>query len=268
MTPSTDLFTLLRQVAKNQSEIRLLNIYKGLPISYDASISSIGDSEINVTTNRYQISCLFHQRETYIQGEELPNIIRSQVMSLNLAKEDALLANFEIAQNSIGNRMNIRVEPGDPLVGIIQFKGYPTKVITPIADISIHGVSVYVEDFLFPVRLFQPGNEITMSISFPEASIQKPKKVFTGQLSESRNTRTLIPPSRSLAGPDGKIEINTWGKILAVRPELILNRYRIRIKLYIKDMERMLVSQYVSQRQAEIIRDLRILSDELYNRKK
>lgn len=267
MTSSEDLFKVLERLSKDQSGIRLLNIYKGLPISYDASISSVGDSEIHVISNKYQISCLYHQRETFIRGEDLPFVIRSQVISLNLAKEDAVLANFEIAQNSIGNRMNIRVEPEEPLAGIIQFKGYPTKVNAAIADISLYGASVYIEDFLFPVRLFQPGNEISMSIMIPEILIQKTKKVLTGQTIETRNVRNLVRSSAPIVS-DGNIEINAWGKILAVRPELHANRYRVSIKLFIKDQERMVISQYISHRQTEIIRDLRILSEELFKRMK
>jgi len=265
LTPSVDIFAVLGQLAANQTEIRLLNIFKGLPISYGASISSMGDLDIRVTSNRYQIFCLYHQRETYIQADNLPFTIRSQVMSLNLAREDALLADFELAQNSIGNRMNIRVEPGeDALLGMIQFKGYPNKVISTIADISIYGASVVIEDHLFPVRLFQPGNEISMLISFPEATMQKSKKVSTSQTTNTRGlVRSVIP-----AAQDGKVDITAWGKILMVRQDPTLNRYRVSIKFYIKDAERMAVSQYISQRQTEIIRDLRILSDELYNRKK
>lgn len=265
MAPSADIITVLGQLAVRQSEIRLLNIFKGLPISYGASISSVGDSDIRVTSNRYQISCLYYQRETYIQADHLPFTIRSQVMSLNLAREDAILANFEMAENSIGNRMNIRVEPGEEsLIGMIQFKGYPNKVMAAIADISIYGASVLIEDFLFPVRLFQPGNEISMLISFPESIMQKSKKVYTGQLTNSRG----VARSASPVAQDGKVDINAWGKILVVRHEPNLSRYRVSIKFYIKDAERAAVSQYISQRQTEIIRDLRILSDELYNRKR
>jgi hypothetical protein len=261
LTPSENLFEILERLSQNQSGIRLLNIYKGLPISYDARISSLGDSEIHVISNKYQISCLYHQRETFIRSDDLPYVIRSQVISLNLAKEDAVLANFEMAQNSIGNRMNIRVEPEEPLVGIIQFKGLPTKVIAAIADISIYGARVYIEDFLFPVRLFQPGNEISMSILIPEILIQKTKTI------ESRNVRSLVRSGPPVVA-DGNIEINTWGKILAVRPEPQSNRYRVSVKLFIKDQERAVVLQYISQRQTEIIRDLRILSEELFKRKK
>lgn len=262
------MISVLRQLFARQSEIRLLNIYKGLPISYDAKLSSVGDTDVRVTSNRYQIACLYYQRGTYIQSDDMPYTISCQVVSLNLAKEDAQLAEFELATNNIGNRMNIRVEPADEgLIGTIQFKGYPNKVAASIADISIHGASVMVEDFLFSTRLFQAGNEMSMSISFPETIIQKTKKVYTSLASENRNTRSIIKPSLP-AAQNGKIDITAWGKILAVRQEPNQSRYKVNIKFYIKDAERLALSQYISQRQTEIIRDLRILADELYSRKK
>jgi len=252
---------------RNETQIKLLNTYRGLPISYDAKISLVNETEVHVTSNKMQIACLYHQRETFIQNEKLPFTIRSQVMSLNLAKEDAALSDFEVAENNIGKRMNIRVEPEGILIGVIQFKGYPTKVIAPIFDISIYGVSVHIEDFLFPARICQPGSEISMTITIPESAIQKPKKVLASPLADNKNNRSLVRSTLPLSS-DRNIEINAWGKILAVRPEPSQSRYRVGIKLYIKDQERMLVSQFISLRQAEIIRDLRILSDELYNRKK
>ncbi len=261
MTPSSDLLALLGRLPKNQAEIRLLNIFKGLPINYDASISSADDFEIRITTSRFQLACLYHQRETYLQANQLPNPVRAQVMSLNLAREEAVLANFELAPNTIGNRMNIRVEPGDELNGVLQFKGYPTKITAPIADISIFGTSLFIDDFLFPARLFHPGNEISMTILFPAMALKKPKNT----LNENRNTRSLVHNS-SPVGVDGKLEISAWGKILSVRPELNMGRYRVSIKFYIKDPERMLVSQYISLRQTEIIKELQLFTNELFNR--
>ena len=255
------MLALLGQLSKNQTGIRLLNIFKGLPVNYDASIRSADDFEICITTSRYQLACLYHQRETYLQANQLPDTIRAQVISLNLAREEAVLANFELAPNTIGNRMNIRVEPGDELIGMLQVKGFPTKIAAPIADISIFGTSFFIDGFLFPVRFFQPGNEIGMTISFPVLAIKKPKNA----LNENRNTRNLVRSSLPV-GVDGKLDIYAWGKVLSVRPDLARGRYRVSIKFYIKDPERLLVSQYISMRQAEIIKELQLLTNELFKR--
>jgi hypothetical protein len=262
-----DLIQTLRQIAKNRSEIKLLNIYKGLPISYDTSIDSIIDSEIEVHSNRHQIACLYYQGESYLQGEELPFIIRSQVLSVNLAKESAIFSNFQAVKNNIGSRTEIRVEPDAPLIVGIQFHGSAYETLAPVADISAGGASVYFETFMFPSRLAQPGNDLTMTISLPDSVSNKIKK---NSQKPNIDTKKLSLSSRPnlTEDRDGKIVITARGRIIAVQPEFHFNRYRVSVKLYFKDLSRTVISQYISQRQTEIIQDLRILSDELYSLKK
>jgi hypothetical protein len=264
---SIDLYPLLWQIAKNRSEIKLLNVYKGLPISHDVSIHSIGNSEIQVHSSRHQLACLYYQRETYLQGEELPFILRSQVMSLHLGKEDAVLANLEIAPNSIGNRTQIRVEPDEPLLSVIQFNGSASEFFVPLADISAEGAGVHFEHYMFPARFCQPGNELSMSIWLPDTNSRISKKLPTRPLIESVNTN---PFSRGdlPKGQDGKVVLTTKGKVVSVHPDFQSNRYRIGLKLFFKDLSRTVILHYISRRQSEIIRDLSVLTDELYSRKR
>jgi hypothetical protein len=245
----------------------MLNIFKGLPISYDTSIDFVDGTEIQIRSNRQQIACLYYQGVSYLQGEELPSIIRSQVISLNLAKESAVFSNFEAVKNSIGNRTQIRVEPNEPLVVAIQFDGSAYEMLAPIADISADGASVYFEAYMFPSRLSQPGNEFTMTISLPDSVSHKIKKLSQKPNSENRKSN-LSSRSSLTERTDGKIIITTRGRVVEVRPEFHLKRYRVSVRLFFKDLGRMVILQYISQRQSEIIQDLRILSDELYNFKK
>ncbi len=259
-----DLYPYLRQIARNQSDIKLLNIYKGLPISYDAQISSVGNSEIQVHSNRAQLACLYYQQETYLQGEELPFVLRSQVISLHLGKEDATLANLEVASNSVGNRSRIRVEPEEPLIALIQFSGASMSVTAPIADISAEGAGVYLEPYMYSPRLCQPGNQVSISITLPDTVSQRIKKNFTKPLRDIKTTGSLH--SDASIGSAGTVVISTIGKITSVHSELI--RYRVGMRLMFKDLSRTVILQYISQRQSEIIRDLSVLADELYSRKR
>ncbi|MBK7453608.1 MAG: hypothetical protein IPJ46_07785 [Anaerolineales bacterium] len=262
-----DLLQVLRQLAQKRSEIKMLNIYKGLPISYETSIDSIGDSEIQMRSNKHQIACLYYQGESYLQVEELPFIIRSQVMSLNLAKENAIFSNFEAVKNNIGSRGQIRVEPNEPLIVAIQFNGSASEILAPLADISAGGASVYFETYMFPARLSQPGTGLTMTISLPDSASQKLKKLTQKPSVENRK---LSMPLRTNPheGQDGNIVITARGMVIAVHPEFHLKRYRVSAKLFFKDLSRTVILQYISQRQSEIIQDLRVLSDELYSLKK
>ncbi len=266
MVAAVDFLALLGQLAQNQPDIKLLNIYKGLPISYDARISTVGDDEILVRSNPYQLACLYHQRETFLQGDSLPFIVRSQVISLNLSKEEAVLSNFEIAKNSIGNRGQIRVEPDEPLMATIQFPGSSAQILAPMADISTEGGSVYFDIAVFPARLFQPGNEINLTVSLPDTISQKNKKSLSRPLLESRDTKSFIHTSTS-GRPESEVALTARGKVVSIRPEFQLKRYRVGIKLYFRDLARMVILQYISQRQIEIIRDLRILWDDMNQRK-
>jgi hypothetical protein len=239
-----DIFQFLREIARNQSAIKLLNVYKGLPISHDARICSIGDSEIQVHSNRHQLASLYYQQETYLKGEDLPYVLRSQVASLNLGREDATLTNLEMASQNVGHRSQIRVEPDEPLSAFIQFNGAPMGLAVLIADISADGAAVYLKPYMFSPRLCRPGNQVSVSITLPDNISQKIKKSSTS----------------------GTVALSTTGEVTSARSEFV--RYRVGMRLFFKDLSRTVILQYISQRQSEIIRDLAQLSDELYSRKK
>ena len=239
-----DIFQYLRKVARSQSAIKLLNVYKGLPISHEAQISSIGESEIQVHSNRYQLTSLYYQQETYLKGEDFPYVLRSQVASLNLGKEDATLTQLEVASDNVGKRSQIRVEPDEPLIALVQFKGAPLGLAAPIADISSEGAAVYLEPYMFSPKLCRSGNSVSVSITLPDNVSQRIKK-----------TRE-----------NGTVALSTTGEVTSVRSEFV--RYRVGMRLFFKDLSRTVILQYISQRQSEIIRDLAQLSEELYNRKK
>lgn len=267
MISSIDLLQVLRQIANNRSEIKLLNIYKGLPISYDTNIDSVNDAEIQVPSNKHQLACLYYQGESFLQVEELPFIIRSQVISLNLAKQNAVFSNFEMVKNNIGNRTEIRVEPDEPLIVSIQFKGSVSDTLAPLTDISAGGASVYFETYMFPSRLCHPGNELTMTLSLPDSASHKIKKLSQKPGTDSRKPNLSLRANLT-EGQDGKIVITARGKVIAVHPEFHLKRYRVSVRLFFKDLSRIVILQYISQRQTEIIQDLRLLSDGLYSLKK
>lgn len=261
-----DLIQILRQVAKNRFGIKLLNIYKGLPISYDTNIVSVGSSEIQVPDSKSHLACLYYQGESYLQVDELPMVIRSEVKSLNLIQDFAILANFEVARDNVGKRTQIRVEPDDPLMVSIKFRGSSFEFLAPLADISANGASVFFESYLFPTRLAQPGHEVTMTFSIPDFVARKMKKLSEKPGSKGR---MAIAPLRAnpSGGQDGHIVITATGRVIAVRPEVGLNRYRVSARVFFKDLSRMVIQQYISHRQSEIIKDLRTLSEDLYNGK-
>jgi hypothetical protein len=259
MVTNLDLYLLLKQIAQTHPNVKLLNVYKGLPISYEALISSVGDSEVRVHSNRFQMACLYYQRETYLHGDAIPFLMRSQVTSLNLGREDAILTSLEVASTGIGERTQIRVEPEDELTARIKFEGSSMEFLAPLADISAEGASAYFEHYVFPVRLCRLGNAVSAIISLPDTVTQKIKKL---------STKPLPTNPEAWRVQTSAVVITTTGKITSVRAETEQHRFRVGMKLSFKDLSRTVILQYISQRQSEIIRDLSLLSDELYKLKK
>lgn len=262
-----DLLELFRNISSNRSGIKLLNIYKGLPITYNTRIVTVGNSEILVPGSRSHIACMYYQGESYLQGEELPFIVRSKVKSLNLAQDYAILTSFEVMNDDIGKRAQIRVVPDDPLIATVQFKGSAFEFLAPIADISASGACVFFESYMFPSRLSQPGSELTMTLTIPDFVVRKIKKPAQRTVSDGR--RVTAPLASTLpTDQDGQIVITANGRIISIRPDVEQKRYRVSAQLYFKDLSRMVVLQYISHRQAEIIKDLRLFAEDLYSRKK
>ena len=201
-----------------------------------------------------------------MQGEDLPGIIRSRVVGLNLDKEYALFSNFELAGTNIGKRTQIRVEPDDPLIAVTKFKGSAYEFLLPLADISLNGASVWFESYMLPARLSTPGSELSMTISLPDSVSRKIKKT---SLKPGKSPLKMTSPlsAGQAAERDGQIIITANGKVVYVQSDKESNRYRMSVQLFFHDLSRMVVLQYISQRQSEIIQDLRLLSEDLYNRK-
>jgi hypothetical protein len=255
-----DLLSILRQIAREQSSIRLMNIYKGLPISYDTNIASVGAAEVQIPCSKNHIACLYHQGESYLMGESIPVVIRAKVLRLSLAKDYAVLSDFESAQDNIGKRMQIRVEPGDPIMASIEFKGSSFEFVAPLADLSANGASVFFESTMFPGRLSKPGSELTMSIPLPDSMTHKVKKLVA-QKTTGELRKTLPPPQGN------HVVVNAHGKVVAITPDLEFNRYRVSVQLAFKDLSRMVILQYISMRQSEIIQDLHLFTEDLYKHK-
>lgn len=258
MVANLNLYLLLKRIAQTHPTIKLLNVYKGLPISYEGSINFVNDSDIQVHSNRFQMACLYYQRETYLHGQEIPFLLRSEVVSLNLGKENATLSNLEVAQKGIGERTQIRVEPEEPLIARIRFEGSPMEFLAPLADISAEGAAAHFEHYMFPMRLCRPGNSVSVTLSLPDTVSQKIRKL---------STKPLPANTEAWRGQTGAVVITTAGKIASVHPETDLYRYRVGMRLYFKDLSRTVILQYIAQRQSEIIRDLTLLSEELYKLK-
>lgn len=265
------ILDLLRRVAAAEAEIRLLNVYQGIPIAFPAAIVFVGQNSITVKTERYQLVCLYNERQTYIQYPGFPAVIRARVERLEPHALQANLVEFEYMKEGIGERRQIRVWPKEGVTGELQL---PDRVETfrgELADISLDGMGIYLPDGEYFSHLFRQGKKVAVSIRLPGIfQIRQPKRYESGGLNEANRydrtqlrLSTIHTPTYGSEREDATAirtvhspEIEVWGVISNVYLEANTRRYRIGIRLQPNEQYRSIVSQFISQRQSEIIQEI------------
>ncbi len=274
-----------RQIAAANKGIRLINVYKGVPISYEASIVKIDPWSIQVKMALYQIVCLYKERETFIQNSFFPKIIRAKVGRLDFPDLEASLTGFEYIEQNVGDRIQVRVKPADPIYSDVQAPGMRFPFKAELADISQEGLAIYIpRGFYYPDR-YRTGVIIKMSLRFPGEyeAMDEDSGGGSSQTSGSLDrysrdnvrlyhlpdlqrsgTRPLqpLPHTHKVSFP----EITISGKVANVREEQGGNRYRVGLSILLDQGSRTVILSFITQRQAEIIREIqtiyRLLSHE------
>jgi hypothetical protein len=275
-----DILSMLKGLAAARAEINLLNVYKGVPLSFSAKIVGFQKDSLQVLTDQHQAVCMFFEKKTYIQSKRIPEIFRADVTELHPADKVATLANFSRVDSGIGNRMLVRVQPREPLEGSIQNQYGDNVVRGELADISQDGFAVYLAEEVFSPRQFSKDSSITVTMRLPGVYVTNlsdpPSSAGENQAGrfDRENVRFSFPnrASGSSANPsqdnqkvqrleNPKVEIH--GTVMNTIPEKASARYRIGVRIVFNDPSRALITQFIAQRQSEIIREIKALYEML-----
>lgn len=273
---TAEILTLLRLIARNKTVLRLANYYKGLPISYEASILAIGSDYAELRCNRYQIACLYLNRETHLIGDEIAVPIAAQVALLRPSSLSVILHGFQYARNKIGLRNQIRVQPEEPVVVHLRLKNALSAVQGLLADISTEGLGLYLERSLFLPRLYQPGIEVSLTLKLPVSGTPTRQTenltMTTGDLTtrfsreQIRGLNLGLEPGETQRRPNAPAgqempsgQITARGILTNLRPELHNQRYRLGIRFFPDERTRQTIAQFISLRQSAIIREFKTL---------
>jgi len=108
MKPIEEIVDLFQQIRREKKEIKLINVYKGFPISYPGTVIAVGKKAIKVKTEAFQTVCLYLEKETYIQGDIFPAVVMANVVGLDFGKLEASLSAFRYVVGGIGDRKQVR----------------------------------------------------------------------------------------------------------------------------------------------------------------
>jgi len=277
MTPASPYLPVFHRLLHEQKSLRLLNVYKGVPIAYEASLIQVRDASIQVKTNPYQMVCLYHERETFLQSPHLPYILKARVVSLQPPLMQAELGEFQGAPAGVGDRHHVRVKPQTTVLGAVRTPGMGALFQAELADISCDGLAIYVPRAHFYPTVYRKGVRLTITLRLPGEyeMVEAQKEEESGESSDPLYRFSREALRLSHAPGLGKPAVKTTGALLRQRipfPEMDIHgeianlseeagfrRYRLGIRILPGDPSRSVIQCFVSQRQAEIVREIQTI---------
>lgn len=277
MAQNIEIAALFKRAAKANQAIYLLNAYKGVPISYEATLVDVSWATVKVKTQKYQVVCLYRERETYVQSRLWADTLHARVVDVDIPKTEAVLTNFEYVKGRIGDRTRVRVQPEEPMEGDIQATDVDQSFRCELADISRNGVAIYIPSPYYSPIIHVKGTPVTLDLQFPGiytlAEYDPKESPSRGTQATDGSSREDLHPGPAEAGAkDGEAfgerkvrlpELRINGTLVNVREEPAFQRYRLGIQINPDDFSRTVIEQFIFQRQTEIIKELKAVYESL-----
>lgn len=223
-----EILSALENVYAGKKEVKLHNDYKGVPVSYPATIQGFNDQGIVLKVNKYQLVCLTLEKHTFIQSEQLPSIVKASLVNLDFPKTEVTLHNFAYTVDTIGKRAFIRVQPQEPIQAVLN--NNVRKIRGQLVDISENGLGVVtVEQSAYSLGLLRRGASILVNFRLP------------GEAND-----TLLA-----------------GTIRNIAREIDINSYRIGILVSPSRQAHETLVRFIARRKSRILAELEVLYSQL-----
>jgi hypothetical protein len=213
----------LRLLKKEGKKVKLVNFYKGILIRYNASVLSVNEDEAIFQIHKYQRLALEEERQTFINSEIFSKTVQANLIAVDVTKLKAVLADFVYVDSSPVERVFMRIQPKDPIEAVIYDE--KCKITGQIVDISVASMAVHVTK----TSEFKQNSDVSMSVSLPKV-----------------NQSTF-----------GKVKLH--GKITMILKVKGFNK--LVIEILPDPYTEPLISQYLSQRQVEILKIMKLTCD-------
>lgn len=213
------------ELAKNEKlEVKLLNYYKGMPVSFKAMIVGVDKYSLDLDVHPQQAVAISTEHYTFIRCKLFKYDIIAKAQYVNVRRKAILLKQFCYVEIIAENRKHIRLEIDPPIRAV--FNSAAGIVRGKLVELSMAGAVMTVE---------QPFEEV---------------------IGEEANLSVMVPDIEQ----DTTYNIKLPATLISVLDE---TRPR-RIKFYIAAEDRIsdrVISKYLYHRQVDIIRELKDASE-------
>ena len=168
-----EILTVFKELAESNKDVRLLNVYKGVPISYEAKVIEVSEQSALFRTKNSQLVCLDYERKTHIQSLYLPKIVHACAQDIDMERGESVLGEFEYVSGKIGGRTQVRVIPEKTVKISIQLEETDMLCEGELADISLDGIGFYTAKVIQHPECLKKGTHIKIFLSLPSLRIKK-----------------------------------------------------------------------------------------------
>lgn len=129
-----------------KNDLRVLNYYKEIPVSYNASITHIDDDLVEMDVHQHQAAVMYVEKILFLKSDHFPHDVLAKVYKANINKSIALLHSFSYVQIRAERRRFVRVQITDPIQ--VNFRRADGNFNGRLMDVSIGGLSMESSDNL------------------------------------------------------------------------------------------------------------------------
>ena len=198
-----EIISELLQLERDKTPISLMNVYKGLPVTYPVSIIASYQGRLLLKTNRYQIACLKLDGCAFIRNNNNSIVYKGRVEKINFKLRQVILKDFEYADSEIGNREQVRVQVQDE-VDVVIDQGVGAPIRTKLFDISIKGIAVDIRNGDLKI---EKGNMVKTALQLPETNLAYTQRlVFNGMIETIREVENHVHRVGISTNPDDEAQ--------------------------------------------------------------
>jgi hypothetical protein len=214
-----EIVKILKEAPKKV--LKLINYYKGLPLSYPATINSIDRGIVDLDVQQEQAFTIERNHSTFIRSPLFKHDVFAQVQYVNIKKKAATFVRFSYVEIMAERRNFIRMEPEPSPDAVIES---PLGIIKGnLYDVSLSGLNIAVDEY-YPIEM-----DTETSIRFRLRDI------------EQRHDMKVNVPAKLIGIADGS---QPYHYKFVICPDKMLERN---------------LSQYIFHRQIEIIKEIKDL---------
>lgn len=215
------ILDLLATVEKNNSEIKMQNLYKGLTLTNKGIISSATKEKVELQSNYLQQKGSQHEGKIVISSEFFPfYILCKSIKNVNFDEQTIEVDDLVFMETSSMQRVSIRLEPDEHYKASLFYHGHKFGDGVTVKDISLEAVKL---SMLSIPAGFKVDDDAHVDI------------VFTV------NKKHLI--------------INSEAKVLRI--EDTKRQFSVVLMLNMSDTVKKTLISYLSHRQMELIREFK-----------